>query len=64
MERGRQQFLESLDGQPLQIPFWMTDTHLMFTKGSINDRQGLNMFMDSGIAVLDQAGNQTRGTKR
>jgi hypothetical protein len=49
--RGKRQFLESLDGEPLQMPFWMTDTHLMFTKGSLNDRHGLNFFMDSGLAA-------------
>lgn len=47
---GRRQFLESLDGEPLQLPFWMEATHLMFTKGSLNDRHGLNFFMDSGLA--------------
>ncbi len=48
-DRGRRQFLDSLDGEPLQMPFWMAATHLMFTKGSLNDRQGLNVFMDSGL---------------
>jgi hypothetical protein len=48
-ERGKRQFLESLDGEPLQMPFWMTGTHLMYTKGSVNDRRGLNIFMDSGL---------------
>ncbi len=48
-ERGTQQFFDSLDGEPLQMPFWMAATHLMFTKGSLNGRQGLNMFMDSGL---------------
>jgi hypothetical protein len=49
-ERGKEQLLESLEGEPLQMPFWMTNTHLMFTKGSLNDRHGLNLFMDSGLA--------------
>ncbi len=49
-DRGRQQFLESLEGEPVQMPFWMAGTHLMFTKGSLNGRRGLNMFMDSGLA--------------
>lgn len=49
--RGKRQFLESREGDPLQMPFWMTDTHLMFTKGSLNDRHGLNLFMDSGLAA-------------
>ena len=49
-DRGRQQFLESLEAEPLQMPFWMTGTHLMFTKGSLNGRHGLNIVMDSGLA--------------
>lgn len=49
-ERGMQQFLDLLEGKPLQRPFWMATTHLMFTKGSLNGRQGLNVFMDSGLA--------------
>jgi hypothetical protein len=48
-ERGRRQFLESLHGAPLQMPFWMAGSHLMFTKGSLNGRCGLNIFMDSGL---------------
>ncbi len=50
-ERGKRKFLESLDDAPLRMPFWMTGTHLMYTKGSLNDRDGLNMFMDSGLAA-------------
>jgi hypothetical protein len=51
-DRGKRQFLASLEGgAPLQMPFWMSGTHLMFTKGSLNGRQGLNMFMDSGLAA-------------
>ena len=50
-ERGKRQFLASLDDDPLQMPFWLTTTHLMFTKGSLNDRDGLNFFMDSGLGA-------------
>jgi len=48
---GKRQFLASLDGEPLEMPFWMTGTHLMYAKGSINGRQGLNFFMDSGLGA-------------
>jgi len=48
-ERGKRQFLDSLNGEPLRLPFWMTSTHLMYAKGSLNGRDGLNMFMDSGL---------------
>ncbi len=50
--RGREQLLESFGDQELhRLPFFMAKTHLMFTKGSLNGRQGLNMFMDSGLAA-------------
>jgi hypothetical protein len=47
---GKRQLLEDLGADPLRMPFWMTGTHLMFTKGSLDGRQGLNVFMDSGLA--------------
>lgn len=51
-DRGKQQLLESFgDGDPVQMPFWMASSHLQFAKGSINDRQGLNMFLDSGLGL-------------
>jgi len=49
-ERGQEQFLASLDDEPLRMPFFMNNTHLMFTKGSLNGHEGLNIFMDSGLA--------------
>lgn len=49
---GRRQFFEALgDKKPHRIPFFMTGTHLMFAKGSLNGRKGLNMFVDSGLMV-------------
>lgn len=49
---GKQQLLETFgDSEPIQMPFWMHHTHLMFTKGSINGRAGLNIFVDSGLAA-------------
>ena len=49
-KQGRQQLLETLDGVPLVMPFWMSGTHLMYTKGSLNGHKGMNLFMDSGLA--------------
>ena len=46
----RENFLASLGGNPVRMPFWMSSTHLMYTKGSLNGRDGLNVFMDSGLA--------------
>ena len=50
-ERGKRQLIESFEGnKPVQMPFFMTDTHLMFTKGQLNGHRGMNLFMDSGLA--------------
>ena len=49
---GKTQLLASLGGKaPLALPFFMTTTHLMFAKGSLNGRSGLNLLMDSGLAM-------------
>ena len=49
---GKAQFIEALgDSDPHQIPFFMAKTHMMFTKGSLNGRSGLNFFVDSGLAA-------------
>ena len=51
-DRGKQQLLESFEGgDPVQMPFYMAATHLQFAKGSINDSQGLNMLLDSGLGL-------------
>ena len=39
------------DTAPVEVPFFMTATHLMFAKGSLNDHEGINYFMDSGLAM-------------
>ena len=50
-EEGLDQFLDSFgEGEPQQIPFFMAATHLMDATGSLNGHDGLNMFMDSGLA--------------
>ncbi len=38
------------DTPPLEAPFFMTTTHLMFAKGSLNGRE-INYFLDSGLAM-------------
>ena len=39
------------DNPPVEVPFFMTATHLMFAKGSLNGHEGINYFMDSGLAM-------------
>ncbi len=36
---------------PVEAPFYMTNTHLMFAKGSLNGHPGMNFFLDSGLAA-------------
>ncbi len=38
------------DTPPVEVPFFMTATHLMFAKGSLNGHE-INYFMDSGLAM-------------
>ena len=46
------QVLETFgDTPPVEAPFYMTNTHLMFAKGSLNGHEGFNFFMDSGLAM-------------
>lgn len=33
-----------------EVPFLLTATHMMMTRGSVNDRTGLTFFVDSGLA--------------
>lgn len=39
------------DTPPVETPFYMTSTHLMFAKGSLNGHPGMNNFLDSGLAA-------------
>ena len=39
------------DAPPVEAPFYMTSTHLMFAKGSLNGHPGMNYFLDSGLAA-------------
>ncbi len=50
--QARAQVMQALgDDPPVQAPFFMTTTHLMFAKGSLNGREGINYFLDSGLAM-------------
>jgi hypothetical protein len=50
-EGGRRHLREWLGGQPtVEVPFFMTGTHLMFAKGTLNGHEGLNLLLDSGLA--------------
>ena len=49
-DTGLGQLFDSFgDEKPHQMPFFMTGTHLMYTKGSLNGHEGMNIFMDSGL---------------
>ncbi len=39
------------DAPPIAVPFYMSNTHLMFAKGMLNGRAGINFFLDSGLAM-------------
>ncbi|MYA09431.1 MAG: tetratricopeptide repeat protein [Holophagales bacterium] len=39
------------DTPPVESPFYMTSTHLMFARGSLNGHPGMNYFLDSGLAA-------------
>ena len=42
--------MAEFDNPPLEAPFFMTTTHLMFAKGDLNGHE-INYFMDSGLAM-------------
>ncbi len=51
-EKSLDQAIESMGGREVvRMPFYLTSTHLMFAKGQVNDHEGLNMFLDSGLAA-------------
>ena len=39
------------DTPPVEAPFYMTNTHLMFAKGALNGHESMNFFLDSGLAA-------------
>ncbi|MEX0677261.1 MAG: aspartyl protease family protein [Pirellulales bacterium] len=50
-EAGRKQLRKDLDGKDVvEVPFALESTHMMMARGSLNDRDGLTFFVDSGLA--------------
>ena len=51
--RGTKQAIKivSQGRQMRSLPFFLASTHLMITKGQLNERKGLNFFVDSGLAA-------------
>ena len=49
---GRRQLLAAFEGKtPYQMPFFLASTHLQFAKGCLNGHSGLNLLVDSGLAL-------------
>ena len=49
-ENSRKLLMEMGDRVAAEIPFVLDQTHLMMARGSINDKEGLTFFIDSGLA--------------
>src|SRR5262249_25686512 len=49
--RGRSQLEGALGPSPIEMPFFMSGTHLMFAKGTVAGHEGLNLLLDSGLAA-------------
>ncbi len=45
------QVKQELGDDLVEVPFYMAATHLMFAKGVLNGAEGINYFMDSGLAM-------------
>ena len=44
--------IEAMGGREVvRLPFFLSSTHLMFAKGQVNGHEGLNLFLDSGLAA-------------
>ena len=49
---GRKHLLAWFEGKaPKQMPFFLAGTHLQFAKGCLNGHSGLNLLLDSGLAL-------------
>jgi hypothetical protein len=71
---GLTQLRKDLDGREVvEMPFALQSTHMMMARGSLNDRDGLTFFVDSGLAseaafsaprqTLEYAGIPIPGTR-
>ena len=50
-EAGRTALRAELKGRTIvEVPFIMASTHFMLTRGSLNDKENLTFFVDSGLA--------------
>ncbi len=51
-EEGKANFIQSMSNRDLvQIPFFLSATHLMFAKGKLHGMEDVNYFIDSGLAA-------------
>jgi tetratricopeptide (TPR) repeat protein len=51
-EGGKAKFIQSMLNRDLiQIPFFLSATHLMFAKGKLHNIEDVNYFIDSGLAA-------------
>ncbi|MFQ5525455.1 MAG: aspartyl protease family protein [Thermoanaerobaculia bacterium] len=48
---GRSRMLETVGDVPVRMPFFLSGSHLIFAKGSLNGHAGLNFLIDSGLAA-------------
>ncbi len=57
-EVGRNKVQENLNNDDIKtkVPFTIGSSHYMFTRGSINEYENLNMFMDSGMPANNGKG--------
>jgi hypothetical protein len=49
--KARAALRAELGPAPIEVPFVMAGTHLMFSQGTLNGRSGLNLLLDSGLAL-------------
>jgi len=52
----REQHMAMLPTDRVEVPFHMWGDHYMFAKGSVNQRDDLNFFIDSGLVSLHPGG--------
>jgi tetratricopeptide (TPR) repeat protein len=51
-EAGLRQFLDTFKNkEPYRLPFFIAGSHMMFTKGTLNGHDSLNILVDCGLAA-------------
>jgi Tfp pilus assembly protein PilF len=61
-EQGRRAFQDEIAGrEAVEVPFYLADTHYMMAKGTLNGKDDLTFFVDSGLAAAEafEASSQT-----